>query len=98
MITEKEISEFMLRASKFEFFLMNQNIELGRIEEKDGLQKLTGVQWEKLAAIIEEKHKFHVFDFGPHKFSYFINDVPQYLIKTDEGIPDWDSDEAVINS
>ena len=98
MRLENDISEFMLKAAKFEFFLINKDIQLGRIEEKDNLQKLVGLDWGKLAVIIEDKHKFHDFDFKSCQFSYFKTDVPQYLVKSENGVPKWDSDEVTVDS
>jgi hypothetical protein len=88
----------MLTAAKFEFFLINKNIELARIEEKAGFQKLTGVEWGKLAAFIEKKYQFSKFDFNGCPFSFLSKEVPQYLVKSKNGIPSWDSNEVIVDS
>lgn len=98
MCIEREISDFMLKMSKFEFFLINQNIELGRVEQKGTLQKITGIEWEKLATMLERKYKFQSFDFHSYKFFYFISNVPQYLVRSDRGELKWDSDDVTVDS
>ncbi len=97
MCIEDKISKFMIKISKFEFFMINENIELAHIQHKDGLQKLAGVRWEKLAALIEQKHRFSVFDFKSSGFVFFKETSPQYLVK-DNGSLKWDSDEVTIDS
>ena len=89
----------MMTVSKFEFFLINENIELARIKEDNHLQKLTGLDWQKLAVLIEKKYPFSNFKFEDSGFSVFKVTAPQYLVKSPEtGKPKWDSDECIIDS
>ncbi len=64
---------------------------------KNKLKKVTGIEWGKLAALIEEKKKFHDFDFSTSEFGCLKTDYPQLLVE-DEGKLKWDSEETEIES
>lgn len=100
MCIEDKISKFMMKVSKFEFFLINQNIELASIKEDKGFQKLVGINWGKLAVLIEKEHKFSSFDFDNCKFNILKDTSPQFLVKNIEGVEKlkWDSDNVIIDS
>lgn len=97
MCIEDKISKFMIKVAKFEFFLINENIELAIIQDKNGLHKLVGINWQKLAALIEHKHHFSEFNFESYGFRVFKDTSPQYLVK-DNGSLKWDSDQVTIDS
>ncbi len=99
---EADISKFMMKVSKFEFFLINRNIELCKVSDKDTeIKRLAGIQWDKLAVLIEEKYPFSRYhsEFASYGFSIFKDSPPQYLVKlADTGRLKWDSDECQIDS
>lgn len=88
-----------MKVARFEFFLINSNIELGKInEESSGLKKITGVNWGKLARLLEKKFKFVDFNFKEYNLEIFKNTAPQYLVKSESGQLKWDSDDKAIDS
>ncbi|MER8479776.1 hypothetical protein [Mesorhizobium sp. M1163] len=95
---EEEIARFMLKASKFEFFVINQSIELALSKEVRTFAAVSGVNWTKLAQRIEEKFPFTSFDFSKSGFEIFAQTAPQYLVIKENNRADWDSDNDSIDS
>ncbi|MBB1251654.1 hypothetical protein [Rhizobium sp. G21] len=58
---EEEISHYMLRAAKFEFFLVNTDINLAHVSGPK--QAISGVNWTRLAQLVEHHYPFAQFDF-----------------------------------
>ena len=98
MLDEK-ISKFMLKFSKFEFYLITQFLELARTTECPikNCKKIAGLNWERLAKKLEEKNKFSDFLNNKH-FPLLSTNPPQYVVITDKRKLKWDSDEAKIDS
>ena len=99
--TEDKIAKFMITVSKFEFFLICERMDLAAIkfDQESNLQKIAGIQWEKLGDLIEKRYKFLDFDFAKYKFLIFKETSPQYLVKSpDSEAIKWDSDERPIDS
>lgn len=97
MYIEKEIAEYLIDCAKFEYFLINENLNLGIERDIDGLKKVEGLNWTKLARLIEEKKKFKYFDFCNSGFSFLIEESPQFLVKH-AGRLKWDSNQVDIDS
>ncbi|MDR7225253.1 hypothetical protein [Aminobacter aminovorans] len=96
---EDEIAAFMIKAAKFEFYLVNRDLALAHIEVVRGLCLVTGVNWAIVAKYIEAKHPFKDFDFERYGFEMFRNTAPQYLVmKKHDGRLHWDSDNVKIDS
>lgn len=98
MDIEKRISDYLVRCAKFEFFLVNSNIELAKIRSISALQTISGIEWNGLAALIEEKHPYGSFNFSQSGFSFLNDNAPQFLTKRQNGSLKWDSDEPHIDS
>lgn len=77
---EDRIARFMLRVSKFEFYLMNKNIEFAHLRALGELQKVEGVNWQKVALAVEGKFPFAMFDFTTSSFRIFRETAPQFLV------------------
>lgn len=98
MCIENKISKFFVTVSKFEYFLINNNIKLGKVSDQSGaLQKISGLDWNKLSKLIEQKQPFDLFNFSSGGFEIFKNEPPQFLVK-ENGNLKWDSDETIIDS
>jgi hypothetical protein len=95
---EEEIARLMLKMSKFEFYLVNRDIELARTTAIKGLNVVTGIDWNRLARWVEAKHPFTKFDFAQSRFQAFKETAPQYLVKMESGRLGWDSDDRPIDS
>ena len=95
---EDEIANFMLKASKSEFFVVNQNIELALIRSVRKFTVISGVNWTKLAQRVEAKFPFKSFDFSKSGFMIFAQTAPQYLVVKEKNRIDWDSDNEPIAS
>ncbi|KSV75983.1 hypothetical protein N185_16175 [Sinorhizobium sp. GW3] len=93
---EDKISEFMLRVAKFEFFLINADIDLAHVETATGIIK--GLNWTRLAQRVEDKYPFATFDFDNPPIRMLKETAPQYLVKSVEGRLKWDSDDEAIAS
>jgi len=100
MCIEKEISSFMLRFSKFEFYLIDMLPELIIASgcPKCADRKITGLDWNKLAAKLEKKITFACIKSKNMNFHMLIDQHPQYLVITPENKIKWDSDVFPINS
>lgn len=93
---EYTISEFMLRASKFEFFLVNLDQQFAHVEVANNVVK--GVNWSRVAITIEDLFPFDCFDFENSDFDVFSTTVPQRLVIQVGGGLKWDSEQVDINS
>jgi len=93
---EAKISQFILKVSKFEFFLINTDITLAHFDRATGA--VTGLNWTRLAALIEAEMPFSAFNFQQSGFSIFKDTAPQYLTISPEGCLKWDSDDQPIDS
>lgn len=97
-IIEDKISKFMFTCSKFEYFVINEDTELGKIGkmiDTPPLQKIVGLDWKKLAKKI--KINFEDFNFGSSGFEILKEEPPQFLVKAEKKLK-WDSDNAAIDS
>lgn len=95
---EEQIARFMLRVSKFEFYLVNADRDLARTISVKGLDIIAGINWSRLAQRLESRQPFSQFDFGKSPFGIFKDTAPQYLIKRSDGRLTWDSDDEPIES
>lgn len=95
---EDRIALFMLKVSKFEFYLINKNTDLAHVRSHNGLEKVEGIDWQRLAATVEGKIPFSEFNFDVCRFGIFRGTVPQYLVKASDGRLKWDSDNDPIDS
>ncbi len=93
---DEKIARFMLKVSKFEFFLINTDINLARIHKTTG--NVIGLDWARLADVVEAKNPFSEFDFQQTAFSMLKDTTPQYLVITPERRLKWDSDDQPIDS
>ena len=90
---EQAIAKFMMTMSKFEFFLINLDIDLAHVAKVRGLDVVQGVNWTRLAARVEGRYAFATFDFERSGFAVFRNTAPQYLTRDGAGKLKWDSDD-----
>ncbi len=95
---EEEISQFMLAAAKFEFFLVNRDIRFAHVSKVRGLDVVAGVNWTAVAYRIESQFPFTDFDFTDRGILIFKETAPQYLTVGSGGALKWDSDDAPIDS
>ena len=95
---EKLIAHFMLRAAKFEFYLINKDIGFAQTKHIGELEAISGVQWSKVAQHLQEKFPFESFDFDASSFALFKKTAPQLLVKGSGQRPQWDSDNEPQNS
>lgn len=95
---EEEIAGFMLKASKFEFFVVNRDIELAVTKSVRSLTVISGINWTKLAQRVEARFPFASFDFSKSAFEIFAQTAPQYLVVKEKSRVDWDSDNEPIDS
>ena len=95
---DARIARFMLMVSKFEFFLVNTDLSLAHIRQTNGLRKIEGTNWARVAGLVEERFPFARFDFAPSGFGIFHVTAPQYLVVGDDGVLKWDSDDESIDS
>lgn len=95
---DDEIANFILKASKFEFFLVNRNNSLALTKDVRGLKVVAGVNWTRLAHLVEDAFPFASFDFSNSDFAIFATTSPQYLVLGKEGGLKWDSDNQLIDS
>ncbi|MFD9901284.1 hypothetical protein [Mesorhizobium sp. NPDC059025] len=95
---EDEIANFMLKASKFEFFLVNRANSLALTKEVRGLKVVAGVNWTRLAQLVERDFPFASFNFSKSDFAIFVESVPQYLVLKPEGGLKWDCDNQPVDS
>ncbi|MEI3854975.1 MULTISPECIES: hypothetical protein [unclassified Ensifer] len=93
---ESELSQYMTRAAKFEFFLISCDPSLARTD--GDLRKVTGVQWDVVGQRIETMFPFASFDFEHTPFSIFASEPPQFLVVRDDQRLEWDSDTDAVNS
>lgn len=87
----------MLRAAKFEFYIVNRNMDYGRTNTSGPFEVIVGIQWGKVARELELICPFHSFDFDNSRFAALKKTAPQFLVKGDNG-PRWDSDQKDIDS
>ena len=73
---EDQIANFMMKESKFEFFLVNRDLALAHTAEVRGLTVVTGVNWTKLSQSVEAKFPFETFDFAQSGFRIFVSASP----------------------
>lgn len=93
---DEEIAEFMLLASKLEFFLVNLNQDFAHV---DGTTKvITGVNWDRVGQSLEGMHPFNKFEFAEFGFQVFKETAPQFLTVNGNGGLKWDSDEVEVSS
>lgn len=92
---EQQLSEYMMRFSKFEFFLMRMDPAF--VQTNAG-QRVVGVQWEAVASKVEAAFPWATFDFASSGFDIFRKEPPQYLTLRGDGELDWDSDVQPIES
>lgn len=93
---DEEIAEFMLLASKLEFFLVNLNQDFAHV---DGTTKvITGVNWDRVGQSLEGMHPFNKFEFAASGFQVFKETAPQFLTVNENGGLKWDSDEVEVSS
>lgn len=95
---EEEIARFMLKASKFEFFVVNWDIELAVTRSVREFTVISGINWTKLAQRVEAKFPFKSFDFSKSGFAIFAQTAPQYLVVKEQNRIAWDSDNEPIDS
>lgn len=95
---EEQIARFLIRAAKFEFYLVYSDRSLAQTREIAGLAVMTGVNWPLLAHKLEAVEPFGDYDFGTSPFGIFRETVPQFLVLTAESQLSWDSEEVAINS
>ncbi|PBC21281.1 MULTISPECIES: hypothetical protein [unclassified Mesorhizobium] len=95
---EKDIADFMLKASKFEFFLVNRDTSLAHTNAVGGLIVISGVNWTRVAQRVEANFPFHSFDFASSGFEIFAQAAPQYLVIKHDGRLGWDCDDEPIAS
>lgn len=93
---ESTISEFMLLAAKFEFFLATHNRNFVHIDGTT--HKVIGMNWENVATSLSTAYPFNSFDFASSGFEYLVKTVPQHLIWPPDAAPRWDSEEVDVNS
>ena len=93
---EEEISHYMLRVAKFEFFLMSMDITLAHVNGASNA--ITGVNWTRLAQLVEQYHPFAHFDFDHPPIRMFKETAPQVLVKSHHDELKWDSDDVFIDS
>lgn len=94
---EREISSFLIRFAKFEYFLISKKNEIAMVDGGDQLCRVNGVNWGTVAKLLEEKHKFSGFDFSKTKFFFLKENSPQ-LLCFQLGNLKWDSDSPTIDS
>ncbi|MCW0220998.1 MAG: hypothetical protein OJI67_21905 [Prosthecobacter sp.] len=94
---EHEIALFFLKASKFEYFLVSTDISLAKTSSRGLMKKIEGVNWQKVAAIAEDRCPFDAFDFAASGFAIFKETAPQFLVD-ESGELKWDSDDEPIDS
>ncbi len=95
---EDQIARFLIRAAKFEFYLVYSDRSLAQTREIAGLAVMTGVNWGLLAHKLEAVEPFGDYDFGTSPFGIFRETVPQFLVLAAESRLTWDSEEVAINS
>jgi len=93
---EEEISHYMLRVAKFEFFLVSTDINLAHVSGAN--QAILGVNWTRLAQHVEHRYPFAQFDFDHPPIRIFKETAPQFLVQSDHGGVKWDSDDVFIDS
>ncbi len=93
---EEQISHYMLRMGKFEFFLVSMDINLAHVNGAN--QAIMGVNWTRFAQLVEHYYPFAQFDFDHSPIRMFKETAPQFLVKSDHGGLKWDSDDVVIDS
>jgi len=95
---DEKVARFMLRAAKFEFFLVNFNIGFAHLSDHDMFHTVAGLNWSALAEHVEQKCPFAAFDFETAGFAAFKHTAPMYLTwHSDAGLK-WDSRMEVIDS
>ena len=94
---EEEIARFMIRAAKFEFYLVNKDRSLAQTRDVGALRVVAGVNWVMLAHKLQERHPFAMFNFYDTSFGIFVQTVPQFLVKTSDDRLAWDSDDPPID-
>lgn len=95
---EEEISQFILAAAKFEFFLVNHDIRFAHVTNVRGIRAVAGVNWNVISVDVESRFPFASFDFAAKGILIFKETVPQYLTVGWGGTLKWDSDNAPIDS
>lgn len=95
---EDRISKFMLKVSKFEFYLINRNVSLAKTRLQNGMSRVEGVDWHLLARSVEQIFPFAEFDFSTSGFEVFRETAPQYLVAQGGFHLKWDSDDDPIDS
>lgn len=93
---DDEIANFMLLASKFEFFLVNLNQAFAHIDGRT--RAVTGVNWDRVGQSLEAINPFNEFDFESSAFQIFKETAPQFLVAAESGGMKWDSDEVEVSS
>lgn len=92
---EQQLSEYMMRFSKFEFLLMRMDPAF--VQTNAG-QRVVGVQWEAVANKVEAAFPWATFDFASSGFEIFRDEPPQYLTLSSDDTLVWDSDMELIGS
>ena len=95
---EAEIANFMLRAAKLEFFLVNLNREFAHTKTIGSLTAVAGVNWTQVASYIENSFPFFKFNFDQSAFTLLRLTAPQLLTISEGQALKWDSDEGPIDS
>ncbi|MDX8470323.1 hypothetical protein RFM26_32095 [Mesorhizobium sp. VK23B] len=95
---EQDIANFMLRAAKFEFFLVNRDTSLVHTKVVGVFTAIIGVNWTKVAQFVEVAFPFNTFDFTNSGFEIFAQTAPQYLVIKHDGRLGWDCDNEPIDS
>jgi hypothetical protein len=94
---EEQIARFMLRAAKFEFYLVNNNMDFAQTKPVGAFEAIAGIQWSKVAQSLQKICPFEGFDFDASPFGVLKRTAPQFLVKGDRRLR-WDSDDNPIES
>jgi len=95
---EEQIAHFMLRAAKFEFYLVNRDTGFAQTRRSGTFDVIAGIQWGVIAQQLQVKQPFETFDFTASAFNMFRQTAPQFLVKDQNGRPRWDSDNEPVES
>ncbi|NOC91923.1 hypothetical protein GS614_08335 [Ruegeria sp. HKCCD6604] len=94
-IVDEEIAEFMLLASKFEFFLVNLDQTFAHVDGET--RAVIGINWDRVGTSLEDKFPFADFNFANSGFRIFKEEAPQYLTAKEDGGLKWDSDQVNVS-
>ncbi len=91
MCIEQEISDYLTRSTKFEYFLIHHNPSFAKRKSD---KKIIGINWEALADHIERSHSFAT---ATQNFSTLKSQPPGFLVIRNEQV-EWEPNCAIIET